>query len=80
MISLSSGHTVKIISISLFLIQIASIPQSNLHMIFLNVEAIKVHNKLVTDLFVKSTDIHQYLEASSCRVLHSKRAIPYIQA
>ena len=47
---------------------------------FLDVKVIKVHNKLVTDLFVKPTDTHQYLEASSCHVFHSKHAIPYSQA
>jgi len=35
---------------------------------------------LVTDLYVKPTDTHQYLEASSCHVYHSKIAIPYSQA
>jgi len=47
---------------------------------FLDVEVIKVRNKLVTDLYVKPTDTHQYLEASSCHVFHSKRSIPYSQA
>jgi len=37
-----------------------------------------VQNKLVTDLFVKPTDTHQYLEASSCHVFPSKRS--YSQA
>ena len=49
---------------------------SKLSINFLDVE---VHNKLVTDFFVKPTDTHQYLEASSCHVFHSKRAIPYSQ-
>ena len=31
-------------------------------------------------MFVKPTDTHQYLEASSCHVFHSKHAIPYSQA
>ena len=31
-------------------------------------------------IFVKPTDTHQYLEACSCHVFHSKRAIPYSQA
>ena len=53
---------------------------SKLSVNFLDVEVIKVHNKLVTDLFVKPTDTHQYLEASSCHVFHSKHAIPYSQA
>ena len=37
-------------------------------------------NKLITDLFVKETDTHQYLHASSCHVSLCKRAIPYSQA
>ena len=47
---------------------------------FLDVQVIKQGDKLVTDLFVKPTDTHQYLQASSCHVYHSKRAIPYSQA
>ena len=37
-------------------------------------------NNLVKNLFVKPTDAHQFLEASSCHVFHTKRAIPYSQA
>ena len=47
---------------------------------FLDVQVIRVKDKLVTDLYVKPTDTHQYLDASSCHVFHSKRAIPYSQA
>ena len=47
---------------------------------FLDVQIIRRGNHLVTDLFVKPTDTHQYLHASSCHVYHSKRAIPYSQA
>ena len=47
---------------------------------FLDVQVIKQGKNLVTDLFVKSTDTHQYLQASSCHVYHSKRSIPYSQA
>ena len=36
--------------------------------------------QISTDLYVKPTDTHQYLEASSCHVFHSKRSIPYSQA
>ena len=32
---------------------------------FLDVEVIKTGNKLVTDLYIKPTDTHQYLHASS---------------
>ena len=47
---------------------------------FLHVEVIRSGNKLLTDLYVKSTDTHQYLEISSCHVYHSKKSIPYSQA
>ena len=40
----------------------------------------KEGNQLLTDVFVKSTDTHQYLHATSCHVYHSKKSIPYIQA
>ena len=47
---------------------------------FLDVEVIKKGNQLVTDLYIKPTDTHQYLHASSCHVFHSKKSIPYSQA
>ena len=47
---------------------------------FLDVRVIRHEGKLITDLYVKPTDTHQYLHASSCHVYHSKRAIPYSQA
>ena len=47
---------------------------------FLDVQVIAENGKLVTDLYVKETDTHQYLEASSCHPYHCKRAIPYSQA
>ena len=33
-----------------------------------------------TDLFVKPTDSHQYLQSSSCHPFHCKKGIPYSQA
>ena len=47
---------------------------------FLDVQVIREGNQLVTDLYSKPTDTHQYLHASSCHVSHSKRSIPYSQA
>ena len=47
---------------------------------FFDVEVIKKGNQLVTDLYIKPTDTHQYLHASSCHVFHSKKSIPYSQA
>ena len=40
----------------------------------------KKGNQLVTDLYVKPTDTHQYLHASSCHVSHFKKSIPFRQA
>jgi len=47
---------------------------------FLDVQVIVEGGKLATDLFVKETDTHQYLEASSCHPYHCMKAIPYSQA
>ena len=47
---------------------------------FLDVSIRKKNNQLVTDLYIKPTDTHQYLHASSCHVYHSKKSIPYSQA
>ena len=44
---------------------------------FLDVEVIKKESQLVTDLYIKPTDPHQYLHASSCHVFHSKKSTPY---
>ena len=48
--------------------------------VFLDVEAIKKGNQFVADLYIKPTDFHQYLHASSSQVFHSKKSIPYSQA
>ena len=47
---------------------------------FLDVEVIRSGNRLLTDLYIKPTDTHQYLEFSSCHVYHSKKSIPCSQA
>ena len=47
---------------------------------FLDITVTLEGDQLITDLYVKPTDTHQYLHASSCHVFHSKRAIPYSQA
>ena len=36
--------------------------------------------QLVTDLYVKPTDTHQYLHVSSCHVSHCKKSMPFSQA
>ena len=47
---------------------------------FLDATVIKKSNQLVTDLYIKPTDTHQYLHASSCHVSHCKKSIPWSQA
>ena len=47
---------------------------------FLDVEVTRKGNKLVTDLFVKPTDTHQYLDFTSSHPSHCKTSIPYNQA
>ena len=36
--------------------------------------------KLITDLYVKQTDSHQYLDSSSCHPYHHTKSIPYSRA
>ena len=36
--------------------------------------------KIITGLYVKPTDTHQYLDSSSCHPYHCKKSIPYSQA
>ena len=47
---------------------------------FLDIDVIRSGNKLLIDLYIKPTDIHQYLQFSSCHVYHSKKSFPYRQA
>ena len=47
---------------------------------FLDVQVLRRGDKLVTDLFVKETDRHQYLDPSSCHPIHCINSIPYSQA
>ena len=46
---------------------------------FLDVTVIKKGNQLVTELYIKPTDTHQYLHASLCHVSHCKKSIPSSQ-
>ena len=43
---------------------------------FLDVSVRKKGNQLVTDLYIKPTDTHLFLHASSYHVYHSKKSIP----
>ena len=38
-----------------------------------------VEGVIETDLYVKPTDSHQYLQSSSCHPFHCKKGIPYSQ-
>ena len=47
---------------------------------FLDVMVIREGDSIRTDLYVKETDTHQYLDFSSCHTYHTKKGIPYGQA
>ena len=47
---------------------------------FLDLSVRKIVNKFVTDLYIKITDAHDYLHASSSYGYHSKKSKPYSQA
>ena len=46
---------------------------------FLDVEVTLKNSVLSTDLFVKPTDTHQFLDPTSCHPYHCKKRIPYSQ-
>ena len=48
--------------------------------IFLDVNVRLLEGELMTDLFVKPTDTHQFLYPSSSHPYHCKKGIPYSQA
>ena len=43
---------------------------------FLDVKVIMKDGKIITDLYVKPTETHQYLDSSSCHPYHCKKSIP----
>ena len=47
---------------------------------FLEVTVSLEEGVIETDLYVKPTDSHQYLQSSSCHPFHCKKGIPYSQA
>ncbi|XP_062601156.1 uncharacterized protein LOC134262845 [Saccostrea cucullata] len=47
---------------------------------FLDLLLIKDDTKIITDLYCKETDSHQYLDFYSCHPSHTKRNIPYNMA
>ena len=46
----------------------------------LDVKVIFNDGKIITDLYVKPTDTHRYLDSSSCHPYHCKKSNPYSQA
>ena len=50
---------------------------SNTSISFLDIKVIKQGTKILTDIFYKTTDTHQYLNFKSCHPAHTKRNIPY---
>ena len=47
---------------------------------FLDINVKLIDGELKTDLFVKPTGIHQFLDPTSCHPYHCKKGIPYSQA
>ena len=47
---------------------------------FLDVKVIMKDGKIITGLYAKPTDTHQYLDSSSCYEKKKKKGIPYSQA
>ena len=44
---------------------------------FLDIKVVKNEINILTDIFYKTTDTHQYLNFKSCHPTHTKRNIPY---
>ena len=53
-----------------------TIEYSNTSISFLDVKVINDETKILTDVFYKATDTHQYLNFKSCHPTHTKRNIP----
>ena len=52
-------------------------------MVYINVLDVNVrlrNRQLETDLHIKPTDTHQFLDSTSCHPYHCKKSIPYSQA
>ena len=47
---------------------------------FLDEKVILKDGNIITDLYLKATDTHQYLDSSSCHPYHSKKSISYNHA
>ena len=52
-------------------------------MVYINVLDVNVrlrNRQLETDLHIKPTDTHQFLDSTSCQLYHCKKSTPYSQA
>ena len=47
---------------------------------FLDINIKLIDGELKSDLFVKPTETHQFLDLTSCHLCHCKKGIPYSQA
>ena len=56
----------------------AEYSKEEINFLYLNVKLID--EELKTDLFVKATDTHQFLDPTSSHPYHCKKGIPYSQA
>ena len=56
----------------------AEYSKEEINFLYLNVKLID--GELKTDLFVKATDTHQFLDPTSSHPYHCKKGIPYSQA
>ena len=52
---------------------------SKTFVVFLDVTVSLTEGVIETDLYVKPTDSHQYIQSSSCHPFHCKKGIPYSQ-
>ncbi|XP_062587971.1 uncharacterized protein LOC134249655 [Saccostrea cucullata] len=57
-----------------------TLEKSRLELPFLDILIIKEGRKIITDLYYKKTDSHQYLVFNSCHPSHVKRNIPFNMA
>ena len=60
-------------------IQLPNLQQIGQKVNFLDVEVTLNNDVLSTDLFVKPTVSHQFLDLTSCHPYHCKKGIPYSQ-
>ena len=57
-----------------------TVESSDKELPFLDIMIIKTGKRIITDIFYKKTDTHQYLDFHSCHPSHTKRNIPFCLA